>query len=105
MTTVASVDGKIAIKTTDQGLPLAVRIDPAELAGRNPEELAQKILRLCKRAADRSALAMRAELESKGVRREVIARIGLPTPEEVARRELQDELERGVEPASWVRPR
>jgi hypothetical protein len=105
MTTVVSLDGTIAIKTTDQGLPLAVRIDPGELAGRDPAELARKVLRLCRSAADRAALAMRAELESQGARGDVIALLGLPTADEVARREHLDEIERGVEPASWVRRR
>ncbi|MER7453407.1 hypothetical protein ABTW96_24310 [Nocardia beijingensis] len=95
--------GTISVRTTEQGTPLSVTVDPAELR-RDPEVLAGEILRLCRQAANRAALMRRAELEQAGMAPEMIALFGLPTPEDVARQEIADEEDYDTEPDSWLRP-
>ncbi len=98
----ANRTGSISVRTTEQGLPLGISVDPAELR-RDPQALAAEVLRLCKQAANRAALARRAELEEAGVAPEALRRMGLPTPAEVAQSELQEEDEYETEPDSWLR--
>ncbi|WP_307629897.1 hypothetical protein [Nocardia vaccinii] len=100
--TAANRTGSISVRTTEQGLPLGISIDPAELR-RDPQALAAEVLRLCKQAANRAALARRAELEAAGVAPEALRRMGLPTTAEVAQSELQEEDEYETEPESWLR--
>lgn len=98
----ANRTGSISVRTTEQGLPLGISVDPAELR-RDPQALAAEVLRLCKQAANRAALARRAELEEAGVAPEALRRMGLPTPAEVAQSELREEDEYETEPESWLR--
>ncbi len=100
--TAASRTGSITVRTSDQGLPLGISVDPAELQ-RDPRALAAEVLRLCKQAANRAALARRAEFEEAGVPADTLRSMGLPTPEEVARAELLEEDEYETEPESWLR--
>jgi hypothetical protein len=100
--TAANRTGSLSVRATEQGLPLGISADPAELR-RDPGALASDILRLCKQAANRAALARRAELEQAGVGSDALRRMGLPTPEEVAQSELQEEDEYDTEPESWLR--
>ncbi|MFD0365952.1 hypothetical protein ACFQZZ_31320 [Nocardia sp. GCM10030253] len=102
MSTATSRSGSISVETTEQGLPIAVSVERAELR-RDPKELAGEILRLCKQAANRAGLARRAELEAAGLHGDVLALTGLPKPEDVARQELVEEQEYEVEPGSWLR--
>lgn len=102
MTTAASRSGAISVETTEQGLPIGIDIDPAELC-RAPSELAATIVRLCKQAADRARLARRAELEAAGLSSAMLALTGLPTPEDVARDEYIAESAHDFEPRSWLR--
>lgn len=102
MATATSKGAEISVETTEQGLPTALRVEPSELR-RDPDELAGKILRLCRQAADRAGLARRAELEAAGLSSDVLALTGLPRPEDVADREWVDEEEHEVEPQSWLR--
>ncbi len=100
--TAASRTGSITVRTTDQGLPLGISVDPAELR-RDPRALAAEVLRLCKQAANRAALARRAEFEEIGVDQNALRLMGLPTPEQVARSEIREEGEDEYEPGSWLR--
>ncbi|MGF6889174.1 hypothetical protein ABIA39_008540 [Nocardia sp. GAS34] len=101
--TATSRTGTISVCTTEQGLPLGVTIDAAELR-RDPQGLAGEILRLCRQAANRAGLVRRAQLEQAGMAPEMIALLGLPTPEDAARQEISDEDDYDMEPDSWLRP-
>lgn len=101
--TAASRNGTITVRTTEQGLPLGITIEKAELR-RDSNTLAAEVLRLCRQAASRAGLARRAELEAAGLSKEMLALTGLPTPEEVARQEQSEEEEYESEPRSWLRP-
>jgi hypothetical protein len=102
MWTTASKSGSISVETTEQGLPIAIRVEWDELR-RPPGELAAEIVRLCKRSANRAGLARRAELEKAGLTSDILALTGLPKPEDVARQELVEEAEYEVEPQTWLR--
>ncbi|WP_406236320.1 hypothetical protein [Nocardia sp. NBC_01009] len=97
-----SRSGAISVRTTEQGLPLGISVDPAELR-RDPGGLAAEVLRLCKQAANRAGLIRRAELEAAGMSGDMLALLGLPTSEDVARQEIAEEQEYETEPRSWLR--
>ncbi|GAB4583212.1 hypothetical protein [Nocardia sp. IFM 10818] len=101
-TTAANTGGSIRIRVTEQGIPLAVKVDPAELR-RDPAQLAGELLRLCQRAANRAGLARRKQLEAAGMSADALARTGLPTEAEVARQEIVEEQDYDTEPQSWLR--
>ncbi|MFF0491336.1 hypothetical protein ACWDSJ_05980 [Nocardia sp. NPDC003482] len=98
----SSRSGSITVRTTEQGLPLGVSVEPGELR-RNPRELAADIVRLCRQAANRAALARRREFEQAGVDPAMLRLMGLPTPEEVALAEQAEQEEYETEPESWLR--
>ncbi|WP_063046511.1 hypothetical protein [Nocardia pseudovaccinii] len=100
--TATSRSGAISVRTTEQGLPLGISVQPAELK-RDPQALAAEVLRLCRQAANRAGMARRAELAAAGVPAEMLALSGLPTAEDVARQELAEEQEYETEPDSWLR--
>ncbi|WP_051026633.1 hypothetical protein [Nocardia higoensis] len=97
----SSRSGAVTVETTEQGLPLRVSLDSAELR-RAPADLAAEILRLCRRAADRAGAQRRKQLAEAGVSADLLALTGLPTAAEVERQELIDEQEYEVEPQSWL---
>lgn len=100
MSTASSRSGAITVRTTEQGLPIGISIERSELR-RDPDHLAQEILRLCKQSANRAGLERRAELVAAGVSKEVIDQFDLPKPEDVAREEDAEDYE--IEPQSWLR--
>lgn len=100
--TAATPSGAIRVRTTEQGLPLAVKVDPAELH-RDPSQLAGELLRLCQRAAARAGLARRKQMEAAGMSAAALAATGLPTEAEVARQEIVEEQDYDTEPQSWLR--
>lgn len=100
--TATSRSGAIAVRTTEQGLPLRISVEPGELR-RDPGELAAEVLRLCRQAANRAGAARRRQLADAGVSRDLLDLTGLPTAAEVERQELFDEQEYDVEPQSWLR--
>lgn len=102
MAIATSRSGSISVEVTEQGLPIAISLEPAELR-RDPSELAGEIVRLCKQAANRAGLVRRAELSAAGMSNEMLALTGLPKPEDVAQLELVEESEYEVEPRSWLR--
>ncbi|AXK86411.1 hypothetical protein IU443_08770 [Nocardia farcinica] len=100
--TASSRDGSITVRTTEQGLPRGIAIEPAELR-RDPADLAAQVLRLCKQAANRAGVARREQLTAAGMAPEMLALLGLPTQEQVAGQELADEEEYEDQPRSWLR--
>jgi len=101
-TVAASRSGAMTVETTEQGLPLRISVDAAELR-RSPVDLAAAVLRLCRQAADRAGALRRQQLADAGVSPDLLALTGLPTAAEIERQELIDEQEYDVEPESWLR--
>ncbi|QLY31854.1 hypothetical protein [Nocardia huaxiensis] len=100
--TAVSRTGSIAVRTTEQGLPLGITIEAAELR-RDPAQLAAELLRLCRTAANRAGVARRAALLEAGIPESMLALTGLPTAEAAAAQEISDEGEYETEPQSWLR--
>ncbi|MEO9329829.1 hypothetical protein [Gordonia aurantiaca] len=93
--------GALAVRTTAQGLPVAVRIDPAELR-KHPDVLAADILRLCRQAAMSAGIRLRENLIAAGVDRDVISTLRLPRPDDLAAEEERADSE-ADEMTSWLR--
>ncbi|MEV0540293.1 hypothetical protein [Nocardia salmonicida] len=97
-----SLTGSISVRTTENGLPLGLRVDADQLR-RDPAALAAEVLRLCKQSANRAGLARREQLQQAGFTSEMLALTGLPTEAQVARQEILDEQDYDTEPQSWLR--
>ncbi|GGL23734.1 hypothetical protein [Nocardia jinanensis] len=97
-----SLTGSIRVRTTETGLPMAVSVEPGQLR-RDPAALAGEILRLCGQSAARAGLERRKQLKEAGFTAEMLRLAGLPTEEEVARREIVAERDYDTEPESWLR--
>lgn len=97
----SSRGGEIVVTATDSGLPLTVCVAPGQLR-RDPGDLGDDILRLCRLAADRAGLARRAYLSDLGLSEQTLTRLGLPTQAAVETAELADEAEHEYEPRSWL---
>ncbi|MFC9514158.1 hypothetical protein ACFTSD_00335 [Nocardiaceae bacterium NPDC056970] len=92
----------VAVRATETGLPLDIRIDRGELRY-GGERLATEILRLCREAGREAGARRREQLSRDGVPADVLDRLGLPTREQVAASQrVEDESQAG--PASWMRP-
>ncbi|MBO0853858.1 MAG: hypothetical protein J2P18_08825 [Nocardia sp.] len=102
MATATTRSGAIKVETTEQGLPVHISIESAELR-RSPAELAAEVLRLCRQAGARAGAERRKQLAEAGVDADMLALTGLPTAAEVERQELIDEQEYEMEPQSWLR--
>ncbi|MDO3647290.1 hypothetical protein [Nocardia mangyaensis] len=100
--TAASLTGSIAVRTTEQGLPVGITVDGDQLR-RDPAELAAEVLRLCQKSAKRAGLARRNQLAEAGFDPALLAATGLPTEAEVAAAEIVEEQEYDTEPQSWLR--
>lgn len=96
-----SRSGALAVTTTYQGLPLSVRIEPSTL-DKDPAVLAGEILRLCKQSAMSAGIRLREDLLASGMARDLIEQMHLPTPDDLARAEYQDDADADA-PASWLR--
>ncbi len=83
MTIATSTNGGLRVRANDQGTPLHIAIERTELR-REPQDLADAIVRLCRDAATTAGLRRRAELERAGVGPEVLRALRLPEPPEVA---------------------
>lgn len=99
--TASSRNGRISVTTTELGLPLALRVEADQLQ-RDPQDLADDLLLLCKQAANRAGLARRQELAEKGVTATGLDLLRLPTTEQVQRAEIVYEAEHEYEPRSWL---
>ncbi|SEH82224.1 hypothetical protein SAMN04489835_4546 [Mycolicibacterium rutilum] len=100
--TVRSANGSIAVRTTERGLPLALRLDRTALQS-SPQQLADDILALCRLAAARAQVARRRDLVEKGFDASVIRTMRLATEADLLDAEQQvfgadDDL-----PATWMR--
>ncbi|MDH6279316.1 hypothetical protein [Prescottella agglutinans] len=91
----------VAVRTTETGLPVDIRIDRSELRY-GGDHLAQEILRLCREACREAGARRRDELAREGVPRDVLDRLGLPTRDDVATAE-QAADENLEAPTSWMR--
>jgi hypothetical protein len=98
---VQSRSGTISVRTTERGLPVALRLDAAEL-NKPPEQLARDIMALCRLSATRAQVARRRDLVEKGFSATVIHGLRLATEEELTQVEEEvlgdDDL-----PTSWRR--
>ena len=101
MAAATSRTGTITVVTTDQGLPTAVRLEPAELR-KDPSVLAAEVLRLCQQAAMHAGVARREELKARGVSPDIIDQMKLPKADDLARAEYQDDADASA-PSSWMR--
>ncbi|MGO4201451.1 hypothetical protein AB4Z09_06765 [Rhodococcus sp. TAF43] len=90
----------VAVRATEAGLPLDIRIDERELRY-GGERLADEILRLCREAAREAGSRRREQLAHDGMPEDVLDRLGLPTREQVAvAQQAEDENQA---PTSWMR--
>ncbi|MET7768680.1 hypothetical protein [Nocardia sp. NPDC005366] len=100
--TASSLTGSIVVRTTEQGLPVGISVEAAELR-RDPHALAAEVLRLCQKSAKRAGLARRNQLAAAGFDPALLAATGLPSEAEVAAAEIVEEQEYDTEPQSWLR--
>lgn len=70
--------GTVTVSATDQGLPLQIAVERAELR-RGARALADEILQVTRQAAIEARARRRGELRSAGVPDDVLDRLGLPT--------------------------
>lgn len=77
MNIATSTNGGLRVRANDQGTPLGIAIEASELR-REPQDLADAIVRLCREASVSAGLKRRAELERAGVGEQVIAALRLP---------------------------
>jgi hypothetical protein len=99
---VQSRSGTISVRTTERGLPVALRLDAVELT-KPPEHLARDIMALCRLSASRAQVARRRDLVEKGFSAEVIHALQLTTEEELARAEEEVLGDEDELPPSWRR--
>jgi hypothetical protein len=99
---VKSVGGTISVITTERGLPVALRLDAAELK-KPPQQLARDIMALCRLSAARAQVARRRELVEKGFSATVIRGLKLATEEELIRAEEEALGDADELPPSWRR--
>jgi hypothetical protein len=99
--TATSCGGRISVTTTELGLPLALSVEADELQ-RDPQELADDLVALCRQAANRAGLARRRELAQQGVSPAGLDLLKLPTFDEVQREEIIHETVHEYEPRSWL---
>jgi hypothetical protein len=85
---VVSRSGGIAVRTTERGLPIQLKIRATETS-RAPADLAHEILSLCQLSALRLQVAHRRDLQTRGFDHEVIRGLTLATEEELAVAEQQ----------------
>ena len=99
---VRSANGAIAVRTTERGLPLALRLDESTLKT-PPQQLAAEILALCRLSAARAQVARRQALIEKGFDATVIRGLNLATEDDLVRAE--EEVFAGDDdlPPSWMR--
>ncbi|MFC9995467.1 hypothetical protein [Nocardia sp. NPDC127526] len=95
--TATSRGGGISVTATELGLPIAMRLDPAEL-WRDPADLAGDILRVCRASAHRAGLARRELLAgTAGLTDDVLDLLGLPRPGD-----SDADAPDAYEPRSWL---
>ena len=98
-----SPSGGIQVRTTERGLPLALKLDERELS-RPPMELANEILALCQLSGRRMQVARRNDLMALGVSAAVIRGLNLSTAEELERAESELRGDVDADTHTWLRP-
>lgn len=78
LTTVRSRGGGISVTCTSTGLPVAIRLEPAQCR-REPDSLAADILALCRFAGLTAGVRRRTALTRQGVPDETLSLLGLPS--------------------------
>lgn len=102
--TAGNIAGTVSVRTTEQGLPVEIRIDRRELRY-GAQRLADEILELCRRSTLAAGARRREELAASGMPTAVLDRLGLPTHADLARaRYDRDAEDPDATPASWLRP-
>jgi hypothetical protein len=99
-----SPSGGICVRTTERGLPIAVKLDQRELS-KAPQELASQILQLCQLAAMRAQVAHRRDLADRGVSSAAINGLKLSSVEELAHAQANlcgDDPD--ASPDTWMEP-
>lgn len=99
---VQSAGGTISVRTTERGLPVALRLDPVELK-KPPAQLAAEIMALCRLSAARAQVDHRRELAEKGYSASVVDPLRLATEDDLARAEDEVLGEDGDLPSTWGR--
>jgi hypothetical protein len=95
--------GEIQLSATDSGIPVALRVTADQLR-RDPQDVGDDLLRLCRLAAARAGLTRRSYLADLGIPANALELLGLPTQEEVETMELADEVVHDYEPRSLMEP-
>ncbi|OBG78659.1 MULTISPECIES: hypothetical protein [unclassified Mycobacterium] len=98
-----SRSGGIQVRTTERGLPIALKLDKRELS-KSPTQLAQEILTLCQLSAKRMQVERRRALLAAGVSPGIVRGLNLSSPEELARAEAESSDSPDDLPDSWMRP-
>jgi hypothetical protein len=99
---VQSRSGTISVRTTERGLPVALRLDAVELK-KPPDQLARDIFALCRLSAVRAQVEHRRDLVEKGFSATVIRGLQLATEEELTRVEEEVLGDEDDLPTSWRR--
>ncbi|MCT7659712.1 hypothetical protein [Mycobacterium deserti] len=90
------------MRTTERGLPLALRLGEAALQS-PPQQLAAEILALCRVSAARAQVTRRRELAENGFDASVIRPLHLATDGDLARAEGQAYGNDEDLPPTWLR--
>lgn len=95
--------GSVEVRTTMQGLPTAIHIEPSEM-DRSATRLSRTILLLCRQAGARAGAAHRAALLAQGHPLEAVSYLRLPSDRDAAAvdREVDDFFD-DEEPGTWMR--
>ncbi len=100
--TAANRTHTVAVTSTDQGLPIRVRVNARELRS-GGRHVAAEILQMCHAATAEAKARRREDLAAAGVRSDVLDALGLPTRDDLARSQTAHEATR-PDPGSWMRP-
>ncbi|MET0474472.1 MAG: hypothetical protein ABW001_07495 [Mycobacterium sp.] len=99
-----SPSGGIRVRTTERGLPVALKLDERELR-RPAKELANDILLLCQLSAKRQQVSRRRDLAARGFSAAVIHGLNLCTADDLNRAERRvDGYDEEAEPDTWLGP-
>ena len=98
-----SPGGGIQVRVTERGLPIALKLDDAELS-KDPMQLAHDILVLCQLGAKRAQVARRRDLIARGFSTAVVRGLNLSTEDELARAEaVLGAQDADPSPDTWMR--
>jgi hypothetical protein len=94
----------IQVRTTERGLPIALKLDHRELS-KPPLQLARDILLLCQLSAKRIQVARRHALVAGGFSPTVIRGLNLSTEEQLARAQAElGDHDPDDPPDTWMHP-